>query len=292
MKLASGSTYSHTNSTDNQDRLATKLVDIHDGRNRCAEPWLVVRTERWGGRSLQEHDNTDHTGSEQRDGVSRQAETFEDLRGVVEDGIDTGPIQRLAHLRHKIWTCGRIQSSPLLEKHGQTGHDDTLEHRLRLEKRTDGDELQLDSGPSRVISKVREMFGDRALLEERLGPDLCELKLNELVVLGQTAKLGQGTFRIRLSVVMDKPTTRISKKKTPSKALPENSPRAEGHEHHSDTENNSRRQLQAQRNEPGRVLLSTACAADVVGSVVNPEGNHDAKRDGQLLQTHQGSSDL
>jgi len=65
----------HTNSARDQDRLAAKLVDVHDG---------------WDGGNP--HDNTNDTSSKQRDGVSRKAESLEDLGGVVEDGVDTSPL--------------------------------------------------------------------------------------------------------------------------------------------------------------------------------------------------------
>jgi len=41
-----------------------------------------------------------------------------------------------------------------------------------------------------------------------------------------------------------------------------------------------------------KMYLSCAGAADVVGSVVNPEGNHNAEADGELLERDQRTANL
>ena len=65
----------HDPSTTDQDWLTAKLVDVHDS-----------------GDGEDEHNDTDDTSSKERDGIGAKSEGLEDLRSVVEDSIDTGPL--------------------------------------------------------------------------------------------------------------------------------------------------------------------------------------------------------
>lgn len=96
--------------------------------------------------------------------------------------------------------------SPLLEEHGDCGDTDTLEHRLRLEKRGDSNKLKLDNRPVRTISEMREVLCGSALLEQRLSPDLGKLELNKLMILWKAAEIGKSATSIGFTVVVYKPT--------------------------------------------------------------------------------------
>lgn len=65
-----------------------------------------------------------------------------------------------------------------------------------------------------------------------------------------------------------------------------------GHEQNTDPEDNSRDELQRKRNAPCSFALSYARPTDEVGTIINPEGNHDTECDGELLKGDKTSSDL
>lgn len=67
----------HADGANDEYRFAAELVDVHNSRD--------------GG---EEHGDTDDAGGQERDGVGRHAEFVEDLRGVVQDGVDTLNIVR------------------------------------------------------------------------------------------------------------------------------------------------------------------------------------------------------
>lgn len=111
--------------------------------------------------TYEEHCNTNDTSRQQRDRAGRQAETKEDLWGVVKDSVDTGP---------------------LLEEHGDSSANNSLEHGHCLEairllagdllhivrrnsQRSDGNELKLDSIPSSLFLKVRKVLLNHSLFE-------------------------------------------------------------------------------------------------------------------------------
>jgi len=64
----------HADGTGDEDGLATKLIDVKDGRN--------------GGEH--EQDTTDTT-SQKRSGVAGQAQILEDESGVVQNSVDARP---------------------------------------------------------------------------------------------------------------------------------------------------------------------------------------------------------
>ena len=151
------------------------------------------------------------------------------LRGVVENGVD---------------------SRPLLKEHDDCCHDDTTEHRHRLEKRSNSNKLQFDSVPGGRLRQVREVCCHSPFLEDGLCLDLEELKFNQLVVERHVAELGQSSTSLFLSVVMDEPTGR------------------ERHEDHSDEQDQGGEELESERYEPGCVRLCITCTADIIGAVV------------------------
>lgn len=180
-----------------------------------------------------EHDDADDTSGEKLRGVAALTELLEDGWGVVQHGIDT---------------------RPLLEEHGNTSNHRPLDHAPALEQGLDGDELELESVPGGLLAKLGEVLGDSPLLEERLSLDLKELELDELVVLGESSQTGEVGSSFRLAAVVDEPTGR------------------EWHEGHTAEENQARDDLEADGDEPGGIGLFAALgAADVVGSVVNPD---------------------
>ena len=55
------------------------------------------------------------------------------------------------------------------------------------------------------------------------------------------------------------------------------------HKDHANTKNDGREELEAQRDQPRRVRLTFARAADVIGAVIDPESNHDTSGNSHLL---------
>jgi hypothetical protein len=141
-----------------------------------------------------------------------------------------------------------MSTTHLLEEHGHGGDNDALEHGPGLEQLADGDELQLEDVPGGGLAQVGEELGDGALLEQRLGLDLEELDLDQLVVRRQVAQVRQDPARLVLAAVVDEPTRR------------------EGHEDHAHEQDRGRAQLEAGRHEPGGVGLTLAGAADEVSA--------------------------
>lgn len=215
---------------DSDDDVARRHADGTDGQNGSATDTVNPQDGRHGG---DEHDDTDDAGGEELSGVAALTELLEDCRRVVEHGVDTGP---------------------LLEEHGDTSNHGPFDHAPALEERLDRDELQLEGVPGGLFAELREVFRDRSLLEEGLSLDLKELKLDELVVLGETSETGEVGSGFGLTAVVDKPARR------------------EWHEGHTAEKNQTRNDLQANGDEPGGVgLLAALGAADVVGSVVDPD---------------------
>jgi len=113
----------HDPSTSDKHGLTTQLVDVHDGRD-----------------GEEEHDNTDHTGGEEGNGVSSETEGLEDLRGVVEDSVNTSP---LLEEHGKASDLVRLSKTMNGDDRVDLRNTDTLEHGLALEQRSDGLELEL-----------------------------------------------------------------------------------------------------------------------------------------------------
>jgi hypothetical protein len=140
----------------------------------------------------------------------------------------------------------------LLEEHGHGRNNDALEHGPGLEQLGDRDELELERVPGRVLGKMGEQLGHAALLELRLGLDLEEFELDELIVLGQATQAGEHFASLFLTTVVDEPT------------------RGKRHENHSDEENHSWEELKACGNQPRGVgLRSQGRSADEVGTAVH-----------------------
>jgi hypothetical protein len=69
--------------------------------------------------------------------------------------------------------------------------------------------------------------------------------------------------------------------------------RRERHPEHSDEQDCSRRELEADRYEPRGVGLSLyGSAANVVGSIVDPERDHNSKGNGKLLASYESTTNL
>jgi len=178
---------SHAESTNDQSGFASPTINPHNGGNSCDK-----------------HDNADNTRRQQADGGGAEAKVLEDLRRVVENGVDT---------------------RPLLEEHSHSCDNDTLEHGLALEQAADGDELELgDTGDAEIL-KMGAVLRERLLLEERLGLDFGEFELDEFMVLGQAAQTGENTAGFWFPVVMDEPAGR------------------KGHKDHANAEKHSRSKL-------------------------------------------------
>lgn len=107
---------------------------------------------------------------------------------------------------------------------------------------------------------MRELLLLRAPFEQTLRFDLEEFKLDEGVIRGQATKADQNLFGFFLPVVMDEPTRR------------------ERHENHTDTEDQRRRKLQCQREQPCCLALGRASASDVVGAVVDPKWRNEFEK--------------
>ena len=122
---------------------------------------------------------------------------------------------------------------------------------------------------------MRESFSNTALLEHGLCLDFQEFQLDELVVGGEVSERSQVASRFFFASMVYQPTWR------------------ERHPDHSDDENECWHELKADRYEPCGVGLGLeGGASDVVGSVVDPETDHDAEGDGKLLQCNQSTTNL
>ena len=102
-----------------------------------------------------------------------------------------------------------------------------------------------------------KVLGGTPLLEHGLGLDLGVLQLDELIVLLESPKSSKHCTSFRLAAVMNKPSGR------------------EWHEGHTNSEDDSGCQLQAQRHKPSAILLGIASSADVLSSIVDPKAQHD-----------------
>lgn len=162
----------------------------------------------------EEHDNTDDACCEQRGRVTGQTELAEDGRSVVKNGVNAGP---------------------LLEKHGDSGHNDALEHGLGLEEGADGDELELEGVPGGQLGQMRELLSNAALLEHGLSLYLEEFELDQFVILGKLAERGESAASLVFTAVVNEPSG------------------GEGHPEHADEQNGSGYELDADGHEPGSV---------------------------------------
>lgn len=93
-----------------------------------------------------------------------------------------------------------------------------------------------------------------------------KLDLNQIVLLGQMPGIGKDMECFIVSALVHEP------------------PRGEWHEKDTDTEDNSGDELEGEWNSPCRFMLTLSGATDEVGAVVNPKGDHDTERDGELLE--------
>jgi len=66
----------------------------------------------------------------------------------------------------------------------------------------------------------------------------------------------------------------------------------EWHENHASEEDSCWEKLKADREKPSGFMLGVSASANIIGSIVDPEGYHNTKADGQLLKGNQRSSDL
>jgi hypothetical protein len=167
-----------------------------------------------------------------------------------------------------------VDTSPLLEEHSQGGDDNALEHAAGRKQASNSNELKLENVECGRLLQMREVLTQRLLLKQTLGPDFGKLEFNKLMLLRQISKLRENGPRLRFATVVDEPTW------------------GERHEEHAHTEQNSRGELQSKRYEPRRLLLAASSSADEVRPVVDPETDHDTKRDTQLLQSDQRTTDF
>jgi hypothetical protein len=162
-----------------------------------------------------------------------------------------------------------------LEEHGDGSDNDPLEHSFGLEERSNGNELELENVPFSLLAKMREGFGNTALLEKGLCLDFEEFQFDKLMVNGEVTKRGEVRPGFFFASVVYKPAW------------------GEGHPYHSDEKDESWDKLKADGYEPCGVGLRLECgASDVVGSVVDPEADHDTECNGELLQCYKSATDL
>lgn len=168
-----------------------------------------------------------------------------------------------------------VNTSPLLEEHGNGGNDDALEHGLGLEQRCNGHKLQLEDVHGSLLGEVGERLGNGALLKHGLSLDLEELEFDQLVVRGKITERGEVLAGLVFPVVVHQPTRR------------------KGHPDHTDEQDKCWDKLDANGHQPGCVGLGfDRGAANVVCSVVDPETDHDAKGNSELLKCDESTTDL
>lgn len=112
---------------------------------------------------------------------------------------------------------------------------------------------------------MRIDLSECALLRESLSLDLEVLDLDQLVLDWKLAEPCKGLDTLLLATNLDQPTWR------------------EGHEPDTESENAGWDTLYNGWKSPGHIRLFLAGATDVVGSVTDPEGDHDTKNGSELL---------
>lgn len=147
----------HTNGTDNQESLTTEPIQEEDSGE--------------GEDNLQD---TSDTGSKQISGGGRETETLEDLRSIVQDGIDTGE---------------------LLEHHHTTSQEDTLDHV--------GSEESLPWGKDTTTANQLSLG---LFVEHDSSLDFQELGSEERVLGVEAAESAEGVTGFIFTVLQHQPT--------------------------------------------------------------------------------------
>jgi hypothetical protein len=144
---------------------------------------------------------------------------------------------------------------------------------------------------------AKEEDSGRTSLELDLSLDLEELELDKSIVLGQSSEasedvesLGFSSLRHQELQYMNEQECKAAEggrsvqvSSSPSRATEEAStnPRRVGHPHHSETKNQAGEELERERDSPGCLLLAVSGTSNIVGAVVDPEGEHDALAKGK-----------
>ena len=146
----------------------------------------------------------------------------------------------------------------LLEKHDEDSDSSSAEVGRVGEERLVLSETELDLAASRVVLKFGVVMGRDAVLEEFLCLDFKELHLYEQIGLGKASK------RLLFSALVDEPSRRF------------------GEEEDTNGEDDSRKDLDSDRDQPSCSALSHTCSSDKVRTVSEPVRDHDTERDSQL----------
>lgn len=198
------------------------------------------------GRPEKRATTTERVGSEEQ-----ESDTGEDL----DDTVGTSSEERGAGTAHtEVDEDGRG-----IRVHGVgTGH-------LLADHEADGDESTVSvalDGPHLLLEVHEGGLAHELALVLKLLLDLAKLVLDIGVVLGQVAELGENGAALLPAVLASEPTGRL------------------GAEEHADDEQDSGDTLNGERDDVlGRILEV------LVGAVVDPEGNHHAGDDEELVQT-------
>lgn len=113
------------------------------------------------------------------------------------------------------------------------------------------------------------MLGNGSLLEHGLRLDLKELKLDELVVLGEVSEGREITSGLLFAAVVDEPTRR------------------ERHEGHTTQENQAGGDLETDGHEPSGIrLLAALGATNVVGTAERWGQSTGLGNEGEMCVTH------
>lgn len=171
----------HADGTSNEDRLATKLIDVQDSRD--------------GGEH--EQDTTNTTGQE-RTCVASQVQVLEDERSVVQNSVDTRPCA-LQSVWGSLATDGCRRT--LLEDHGEDGDEDPLAKRLVGEQGSIVVKSELEVVREASGLELRELCSRSVDLEHVLRLDLQELKLHDLAISWCSSEVGKDVQSFVLTVV-------------------------------------------------------------------------------------------
>lgn len=191
-----------------------------------------------------QEDNSGDTGGEESVGAGGKTERLENVGSVVDDGVDAGP---------------------LLEEHDQPSNGDTLTVIWCANTVGVLSELGLYDRAGGLVGEVWVYLSECALLREGLGLDLEIFDLDQLMLDWELAEPCKGLETLLLATDLDQPTWR------------------EWHEPDAESENAGWDTLNDGWKSPGHVGLSLAGATDVVGSVTDPEGNHDTENGSELV---------
>lgn len=173
----------------------------------------------------------------------------------------------------RVLTVNSVDAVPLLESHYQASNSSPLEQTLVRDQTEVVVETDHEVGGERAVLILRVLLNRALLFELPKSLDFQELDADFDVVHGGASESGQ---RLQAFIV--------------SPAIHQMAGGLWHEQQHSAHQDQRRQDLNADWDEPGRIRLVDAGATDEVRAVADPERDHDAEGDGQLLNCYKGAT--